>query len=103
MFYLTTHSTHFIYGYMVSDIWYRTTEIPREETRCRHYMGFLLKGLHLVVAGFFSISVVILCHIILIKMCFEGVVIYFYLLYPLHMPVTEFLSHIPREQDVARW
>ena len=24
MFYLTTHSTHFIYGYMVSDIWLRT-------------------------------------------------------------------------------
>ena len=23
MFYLTTHSTHFIYGYMVSDIWLR--------------------------------------------------------------------------------
>ena len=22
MFYLTTHSTHFIYGYMASDIWY---------------------------------------------------------------------------------
>ena len=21
IFYLTTHSTHFIYGYMVSDIW----------------------------------------------------------------------------------
>ena len=21
MFYLTTHSTHFIYGYMASDIW----------------------------------------------------------------------------------
>ena len=21
MFYLTTHSTHFIYGYMTSDIW----------------------------------------------------------------------------------
>ena len=21
MFYLTTHSTHFIYGYMLSDIW----------------------------------------------------------------------------------
>ena len=36
MFYLTTHSTHFIYGYMVSDIWYRTTHIAREETRCRH-------------------------------------------------------------------
>ena len=28
MFYLTTHSTHFIYGYMASDIWLRT--------RCRH-------------------------------------------------------------------
>ena len=27
MFYLTTHSTHFIYGYMVSDIWYRTIQI----------------------------------------------------------------------------
>ena len=23
MFYLTTHSTHFIYGYMASDIWLR--------------------------------------------------------------------------------
>ena len=36
MFYLTTHSTHFIYGYMASDIWYRTTQIATEETRCRH-------------------------------------------------------------------
>ena len=36
MFYLTTHSTHFIYGYMTSDIWQRTTQIVREETRCRH-------------------------------------------------------------------
>ena len=36
MFYLTTHSTHFIYGYMASDIWLRTTQIVREETRCRH-------------------------------------------------------------------
>ena len=25
--YLTTHSTHFIYGYMASGIWYRTTQI----------------------------------------------------------------------------
>ena len=31
MFYLTTHSTHFIYGYVASDIWYRTTQIAREE------------------------------------------------------------------------
>ena len=39
MFYLTTHSTHFIYGYMASDIWLRTIQIAREETRCRH-MGY---------------------------------------------------------------
>ena len=36
MFYLTTHSTHFIYGYMASDIWLRTIVIVRKETRCRH-------------------------------------------------------------------
>ena len=36
MFYLTTHSTHFIYGYMASDIWLRTIMIVRKETRCRH-------------------------------------------------------------------
>ena len=36
MFYLTTHSTHFIYGYMVSDIWLRTILIVRKETLCRH-------------------------------------------------------------------
>ena len=38
-FYLTTHSTHFIYGYMASDILLRTIQISREETRCRH-MGY---------------------------------------------------------------
>ena len=36
MFYLTTHSTHFIYGYMESDIWLRTILIVRKETCCRH-------------------------------------------------------------------
>ena len=36
MFYLTTHSTHFIYGYMALDIWLRTILIVRKETRCRH-------------------------------------------------------------------
>ena len=36
MFYLTTHSTHFIYGYMMSDIWLRTILIVRKETRCHH-------------------------------------------------------------------
>ena len=36
MLYLKTHSTHFIYGYMASDIWLRTILIVRKETRCRH-------------------------------------------------------------------
>ena len=36
MFYLMTHSTHFIYGYMASDIWKTTIQIARVETRCRH-------------------------------------------------------------------
>ena len=36
MFHLTTHSTHFIYGYMALDIWLRTILIVRKETRCRH-------------------------------------------------------------------
>ena len=36
MFYLTSHSTHFIYGYMVSTIWLRTILIVRKETCCRH-------------------------------------------------------------------
>ena len=36
MFYLTTHSTHFIYGYMALEIWLRTILIVRKETRCRH-------------------------------------------------------------------
>ena len=31
MFYLTTHSTHFIYGYMASNIWLRTILIVRKE------------------------------------------------------------------------
>ena len=36
MFYLTMHSTHFIYHYMASDIWLRTILIVRKETRCQH-------------------------------------------------------------------
>ena len=34
-----THSTHFIYGYMVSDIWLRTILIVRKENRC-HHIGY---------------------------------------------------------------
>ena len=36
MFYLMTHLTHFIYGYMATNIWLRTILIVRKETRCRH-------------------------------------------------------------------
>ena len=39
MFYLTTHSTHFIYDYMASDIWLRTILIVRKETWC-HHIGY---------------------------------------------------------------
>ena len=51
MCYLTTHSTHFIYGYMASDIWLRTILIVKKETRCRH-MGysFLLAAMVLLYA-----------------------------------------------------
>ena len=49
MFYLTTHSTHFIYGYMASYIWLRTILIMRKETRCRH-IGYSYR---LTQQGFF--------------------------------------------------
>ena len=39
MFYLTTHSTHFMYGYMALDIWQRTIQIARKKIHCRH-MGY---------------------------------------------------------------
>ena len=35
-FYITTHSIHFIYGYMASDIWLRAILIVRKDTRCSH-------------------------------------------------------------------
>ena len=40
MFFLMTHSTHFIYGYMVSDIWQRTIQIAREEGRMEQHVLF---------------------------------------------------------------
>ena len=39
-FILTTHSTHFIYGYMASDIWLRTILIVRKETHCCPHIGY---------------------------------------------------------------
>ena len=32
MFYLTTRSTHFIYGHVASDIWYRTIQMTIKNT-----------------------------------------------------------------------
>ena len=40
MFYLTTHSTHFIYGYMALGIWLRTILIVTKETRCCRHIGY---------------------------------------------------------------
>ena len=40
MFYLTTHSTHFVYGYMASDIWYRTIQIARVNPLPPHRLFF---------------------------------------------------------------
>ena len=39
VFYLTMHSTHFIYAYMASDMWLRTILIARKETHC-HHIGY---------------------------------------------------------------
>ena len=39
MFYLKMHSIHFIYKYMVSDMWQRTIQMVREETRCCHFIS----------------------------------------------------------------
>ena len=50
IFYLTTHSTRFIYGYMASDVWYGTTQIMREETRC-HHMGYAFRVAARVLAS----------------------------------------------------
>ena len=40
MFYLTTHSTHFIYGYMASDICLRTILIVRKERERERNVSF---------------------------------------------------------------
>ena len=50
IFYLTTHSTHFIYGYMELYIWLRTILIVRKETRFRHIDSFRLTARVLLYA-----------------------------------------------------
>ena len=42
VFYLTTHSAHFIYDYMASDIWERTIQLSREKSRSCH-MGYFFR------------------------------------------------------------
>ena len=43
IFYLTTHLLiHYIYGYMASAIWQRTTQTARQESYC-HYMGYIFQ------------------------------------------------------------
>ena len=44
MFYLTTHSTHFIYGYMASDIWLRTILIVKGNPLPPHRLLFLISS-----------------------------------------------------------
>ena len=44
MFYLTTHSTHFIYGYMASDIWLRTTDSERGNPLPPHRLLLLINS-----------------------------------------------------------
>ena len=40
MFYLTTHSTHFIYGYMTSVIMVKDHSESDEDIRYCHYIGY---------------------------------------------------------------
>ena len=40
MFYLMTHSAHFIFGYMTSGVWQRTTSIERGETCCHNSRAY---------------------------------------------------------------
>ena len=47
MFYLMTHSTHFIYGYMASDTWLRTILIVRKE-REREMLYLMTHSTHFI-------------------------------------------------------
>ena len=40
MFYLMTHSAHFNYGYMASDLWQRTTQILATVILCQIYLAW---------------------------------------------------------------
>ena len=40
MFYLTTHSTHFIYGYVASDIWFTNHSDSEKENPLPPHIGY---------------------------------------------------------------
>ena len=75
MFYLTTHSTHFIYGYMASDIWLRTILIVRKETRCRHigysYLSIDVEERKDVVNRLFLVVVIIIVVFFSLFFCYR--------------------------------
>ena len=48
MFYLTTLSTDFIYGYMASDIWLRTILIVRKERKGKYMLYLMTHSIHFV-------------------------------------------------------
>ena len=48
MLFLKTHSTHFIYGYMASDIWLRTILIVRKEEREREMLFLKTHSTHFI-------------------------------------------------------
>ena len=51
MFYLTMHSTHFIYSYMASDIWLMTTQIVRERERNVLFNDVLFNTFYIQIYG----------------------------------------------------
>ena len=77
MFYLTTHSTHFIYGYMASDIWLRTILIVRKETHCHHIgYSYRLTARVLLYAPFpLDVIMLLACNIMvcLFSVCQHGI------------------------------
>ena len=62
MFYLTTHSTHFIYSYMASDIWLRTILIVRKERKENVLFIDTLNTFYLQLYGILIVRKETRCH-----------------------------------------
>ena len=73
MFYLTTHSTHFIYGYMASDIilWLRTILIVRKATRCNGLCYTSCGAVAGTRNSFVTESIISICNKILSTRCVQ--------------------------------